>query len=85
MTVFAVNKSLDESMELTCDLRQFAGYEIKKHMVLHHDDVKAVNTEQNPNEVTLAENGVSSIENGVLTAVLPDKSFHMILLGKKQA
>lgn len=54
-------------------------------MVLHHDDVKAVNTEQNPNEVTLAENGVSNIENGVLTAVLPDKSFHMILLGKKQA
>ncbi len=85
VTVFAVNKSLDESMELSCDLRQFEGYEIKKHMVLHHDDVKAVNTEQNPNEVTLAENGVSSIENGVLSAVLPDKSFHMILLGKKQA
>ncbi|MBQ8637571.1 MAG: alpha-N-arabinofuranosidase [Lachnospiraceae bacterium] len=84
LTLFAVNKSLDESMELTCDLRQFAGYEIRKHVVLRHEDVKAVNTEENPNEVSPSCNGVSSIENGVLTAQLQDKSFHMIQLAKKK-
>lgn len=82
VAVFAVNKSLDEEMELTCDLRQFEGYQVKKHVVLTHEDVKAENTEEHPDTVVPRENGKSSLENGVLTAYLPDKSFHMILLQK---
>jgi len=82
VTLFAVNKSLDEDMELTCDLRQFEGYQVKKHVVLTHEDVKAENTEEHPDTVAPQENGKSSMENGLLKAYLPDKSFHMIVLGK---
>ena len=82
VTLFAVNKSLDEDMELTCDLRQFEGYQVKKHVVLTHEDVKAENTEEHPDTVAPQENGKSSVENGMLRAYLPDKSFHMIVLGK---
>ena len=32
-------------MELICDLRQFAGYQLEEHVVLSHEDMKAVNTE----------------------------------------
>ena len=52
LVLFAVNKCLDEDMELICDLRQFAGYQLEEHVVLSHEDMKAVNTETHPWEVT---------------------------------
>ena len=55
---------------------------MKKHVVLTHEDVKAENTEEHPDTVAPQENGKSSMENGLLKAYLPDKSFHMIVLGK---
>lgn len=82
LTIFAVNKSLDEPMELCCDIRQFEGYQVKRHMVLTHADVKAENTEANPDTVVPSEAGSSVIEKGILKAQLPDKSFHVILLSK---
>lgn len=82
LTLFAVNKDLEEQMELTCDLRQFTDYRIKEHIVLHHGDVKAENTEKNPDNVKPARVGISKVENGILTAILPGKSFHVIRLEK---
>ena len=46
LTIFAVNKSLDEDMEVSCDLRQFEGYKIVEHIVLNNDDLQATNTER---------------------------------------
>ena len=82
LTLFAVNKSLDEDMELSCCLGQFGDYRVKRHVVLSHGDVKAENTEGKPDTVVPAENGKSAVADGVLTAVLPEKSFHEIMLGK---
>ena len=33
LTIFAINKDLEESMELSCDLRQFKDYQVKEHIV----------------------------------------------------
>ncbi len=52
LTIFAVNKSLDEDMEVSCDLRQFEGCRLAEHIVLTNDDMKAVNTEADPNHVS---------------------------------
>ena len=51
LTLFAVNKHLQEDMEICCDLRQFDGYQIAEHQVLTHTNLKAVNTETSPLEV----------------------------------
>ena len=51
LTIFAVNKSLDEDMEVSCDLRQFEGYKIVEHIVLNNDNLQAVNTETQPENV----------------------------------
>ncbi len=51
VTVFAVNRDLENPVSLECDFRSFEGYKVVSHSVLHHDDVKALNTEANPNEV----------------------------------
>ncbi len=51
VTIFAVNRDLEESCALDCDLRSFGSFSGMTHSVLHHDDMKAVNTEDKPDTV----------------------------------
>ena len=51
VTIFAVNRDLENGVALDCDLRSFGSFSSVTHSVLHHDDMKAVNTEANPDEV----------------------------------
>ena len=83
LTVFAVNKSLDEDMELACDLRQFADYGVERHIVLTHTDLKAVNTESDPFRVAPAEGGVSKNDKGDFHAILGARSWNVIRLRKQ--
>ena len=81
LTVFAVNKNLEDDFELTCDLRQFSDYKVEFHSVLTHKDVKAGNTENNPDEVKLSDNTSAAVnDNGVLKTILPARSWNVIRL-----
>ena len=51
LTVFAVNRNLGEDNALSLDLRAFGDMRMVSHSVLHNDDMKAVNTELNPDNV----------------------------------
>lgn len=82
LVLFAVNKDLEEDVEITVDLRQYQDYQIVEHTMLHHDDLKAVNTEQNPCEVQPVAAHSAKIENGILTALFSKKSFQVIRLSK---
>ena len=82
LTICAVNKSLDEDMELTCDLRQFADYHLADHVVLSHEDMKAVNTEAHPDTVAPCAGNTMKFENGKLSGVLGKHSWNMIRLAK---
>lgn len=82
LVVFAVNKDLDEDMEVTLNLRQFADYRVQEHIVLHNDDLKAVNTEENPNNVIPKTGGTSKVDDGILQAVFEKKSWNVIRLAK---
>lgn len=79
LTVFAVNRSLDAPLQLECDVRQFAGYRIAEHLVLEHDDLKAVNTEEEE-RVKPHNRGNAAISDGKLEAVLPKASWNVIRL-----
>jgi alpha-N-arabinofuranosidase len=83
LTVFAVNKSLDEDMEIVCDLRQYADYAVERHIVLTHEDLKAVNTEEDPFRVVPHEGGVSQNDKGDFSAVLCARSWNVIRLKKQ--
>ncbi len=52
MTLFAVNRSIGEPMNVTCFLRDFDEYTIAEHIALESADLKAVNTVANPDAVT---------------------------------
>ena len=84
LTIFAVNKDLEEDMEVTLDLRQFADYKIKEHIVMHDEDLKAVNTEANPDRIAPVTGGKSQIDAGTLTAIMQHKSWNVIRLAKNK-
>lgn len=81
VTVFAINRSLEESLHLECDIRSFLGYHVIEHIVLENDDLKAVNTIHKQN-VQPHLGGSSFIKDGLLEASLPKHSWHVIRLGK---
>ena len=82
VTIFAVNHDMAEDAALTCDLRAFGNLRILSHSVLHHDDVKAVNTEENPDNVSPKELSGDTLDGGHLTLRLPALSWNVIRLAK---
>ena len=77
-----VDKSLEEDMEVSCDLRQFEGYKVAEHIVLTNDDLKAVNTEAAPNTVAPTLSSATKLENGKLQTVFGKHSWNVIRLSK---
>lgn len=55
VTLFCVNRSMDEDAQLELDFRAFDGLKLNQHILLHHDDVKAVNTADDPDNVKPVE------------------------------
>ncbi len=82
VTIFAVNRDMEEPVLLECDLRAFGDMKILEHIVLHHDDVKAVNTEENPGEVAPRKVRGGKTDGGRMTVKLPALSWNVIRLGK---
>ena len=82
VTIFAVNRDMAEDIELTCDLRGFGELQLAEHILLHHDDVKAVNTEANPDNVKPVQGKGGVIDGGKLTMILPSLSWNVIRLVK---
>ncbi|MDF2845749.1 MAG: alpha-N-arabinofuranosidase [Herbinix sp.] len=83
LTLFAVNKSLSDNMEISCDLRQFVDYQVINHMVLTHDDLKAENTERNPNNVVPKAGNNTFLDHGHLKVVVEKQSWNVIQLQHK--
>lgn len=70
ITLFAVNRSADESCEL--ELGGFEGYSLVSHTVLTDDDMKRFNSADEPNAVAPAEREISG------GASLPPRSWNML-------
>ncbi|MBR0465067.1 MAG: alpha-N-arabinofuranosidase, partial [Clostridia bacterium] len=67
VTLFAVNRDMNEDVCLSGDLRAFGDLKVAEHIVLHHDDVNAVNTEENPDNVKPTVMSGDVIDGGKLT------------------
>jgi alpha-N-arabinofuranosidase len=82
LTIFAVNRDLDDSLQLECDIRNFDGYRIVEHIVLENGDVKARNTVNNHSSVTPHNGGNAEVKDGFVQAALPKFSWNVIRLAK---
>lgn len=78
LTLFVVNKAISQDILLSCDLRAFEDMECDGHIVLHHDDVKAVNTETNPNTVIPVIGDGCEMKDGYCRVNLPALSWNVI-------
>lgn len=82
VTIFAVNRDMKEDIALEADLRAFPNLKRMERIVLHHDDVKAINTEENPGNVTPRALLPEAVEGGKLTIPLGALSWNVIRLTK---
>ncbi len=78
VTLFAVNRSLTEPLQLQADLRSFAGLANVSHVVMAHPDVKAINSEDRPNNVCPQPEKLHALEGGKLDMVIPPLSWNVI-------
>ena len=80
LTIFAVNRSLDEPLALTVELRAFKKLAVAEWLVLRHDDLKAVNSADAPDNVAPAAADGAAVRGSKLTAELPPASWNVIRL-----
>ncbi|MCC2683825.1 MAG: alpha-N-arabinofuranosidase [Paenibacillaceae bacterium] len=84
LTIFAVNRSLEDALQLSCDARSFAGFRVLEHLVLEHPDLKAGNTAER--ESVMPHNrGDAQVRDGIVEAQLPKQSWNVIRLKKAEA
>lgn len=76
LTVFAVNRSMDEECTLDLSAEGFEEYRIVRHIALECDDLKAINTAENPYAVAPIEKELTD------SIVLAPKSWNVIVLKK---
>ncbi|MES2443093.1 MAG: alpha-N-arabinofuranosidase [Pseudomonadota bacterium] len=76
-TVFALNRSIDQAMELTVELRGMGERVLAEAYELHHADLKAVNARDAPDRVAPAAHPAAAIDGSILTATLKPLSWNV--------
>ncbi|MFD2611746.1 arabinosylfuranosidase ArfA [Paenibacillus gansuensis] len=83
VTVFAVNRSIEQPLPLTVDLRSFGTCSVIEHLVLEHADLKAVNTSGDPDQVAPHKLGNAKADGTVVQAQLGKASWNVIRVSVK--
>ncbi|SDN98806.1 alpha-N-arabinofuranosidase [Alkalicoccus daliensis] len=81
VTVFTLNRHLEEDILVNINVSGFEDYRIVEHIVLENDDLKAVNTSQNQ-AVQPHKNGQSELKDGRIEAKINHTSWNVIRLKK---
>lgn len=82
LTIFAVNRKLDEDVCLELDVRSFGKYTRLAQSVLHHEDLKTVNTEENPDNVSPIDMPAQKIDSEKIEIRLGKASWNVIRMTK---
>ena len=84
LTIFAVNRSLSDPMELECALKGFGNYRMTEHIAMSSDDLLLTNTITNPDRVTPSTNSGGNVDRGVLRVMLNQASWNVLRLKKSE-
>ena len=77
VTVFCVNRDMAEEAELDVDLRAFGPLRLEEHILLQHEDVKAVNTEDAPFNVAPKAGPGGKVDGGKASLTVPKLSWNV--------
>jgi len=78
VTLFCVNRDMAEDILLDLDLRSFGSLTMAEHLLLHHEDVKAVNTEPAPLNVSPVSLEPARAEGGRVRVRIPALSWNVL-------
>jgi alpha-N-arabinofuranosidase len=78
VVLFAVNRSVEDSLALTANVRALPGLSVVEHVVLASEDRSLTNTVAEPDRVLPRRVDGASVVDGELTAELPALSWNMI-------
>jgi alpha-L-arabinofuranosidase len=76
--LFAVNRSETDPLTLTVDLRALPGAQLRAHRVLADDDLRATNSEADPDRVVPRRLPSGRVDDGRLTVSLPPASWNVL-------
>jgi alpha-N-arabinofuranosidase len=79
VAVFALNRSTDEEMELTAELRGLGPRRIVEALELHDGDLKAVNSKEEPDRIRPVPHENTGLEGSTLTARLKPLSWNVFV------
>lgn len=79
VAVFALNRSLDQEMDLTVELRSLGERRLAEAFELHHADLKAINSAEAPHEVAPSRHPRAEFVDGVLKTVLKPLSWNVFV------
>ncbi len=82
LTIFAVNRHLQDVLTLQCDLGNFEGYSVIEHIALENENLFATNTVQNPNNVVPIKKSLGQQDGRLLVTELQPASWNVIRLRK---
>jgi alpha-N-arabinofuranosidase len=80
LSIFAVNRNLEEALDLEGDILGFEGYRMIEHITLNNPDLKAVNSALGEKVKPSALTG-GGFDKGKLSVRLPPASWNVIRLG----
>lgn len=76
----ALNRHHDEPMTLSVDARGFHNMSPREAHTLHHDDLGAINTKDDPNQIRPTPLAGVTVDGQKLSATLPPASWSVIRL-----
>ncbi len=79
-SVFLVNRSLEEDIDIDIDVRLLGDIELGTVQSLWDEDIHATNTLQNPHRVGLRANESARLESGTVRVTLPRASWTALTL-----
>ncbi|WP_212505767.1 alpha-N-arabinofuranosidase [Anaerotalea alkaliphila] len=82
-TLFVLNRSLEEDLDLSCDFRSLKASGVLEHIVLEHADLKAVNSVENPDNVVPVQSRGASLAGGRLSCVVKRATWNVIRVSTK--
>ncbi len=85
LTIFAVNRDLEDGMNIACDLKGFEDYAAVEHIALENDNLTAVNTVDAPDSVkpTVYSDTVTANGGGSFDIHVNKASWNVIRFKKK--
>jgi alpha-N-arabinofuranosidase len=82
LTIFAVNRSLDETMVLEAGIFGYEDYIFEEHIALHNSDLMAVNSAKGETVMPEKQSG-AKLEGASLSARMVPASWNVIRLKKR--